>query len=128
LVRLSSEDRVEAVDQHQDQPAVAREGSVSECPHEEFEGNMAFTRLREGDGSIIDYSVDITAKCKQCGALVYWIGLPGGWSPSEPRVNHDGTELRAPFAMIPNIMKASDQASVMQRVEVEIVRANRPSG
>jgi hypothetical protein len=87
---------------------------------------MAFTRLREGDGSIIDYTVDITAKCKQCGAPVYWIGLPGGWSPAEPRVNADGTEMRAPFAMIPNIMKSVDQASVMQRVEVEIVRAPRP--
>jgi hypothetical protein len=118
---------VETAADNQDQPPVAGEGPLNECPHEEFEGNMAFTRLREGDGSIVDYTVDITARCKQCGAAVYWVGLPGGYSPLEPRVNVDGTELRAPFAMIPGIMKSGDQASVMQRVEIEIVRTSRPS-
>jgi hypothetical protein len=123
---IQTEGQVEALDQHQDQPTVAGEGAV-DCPHEEFDGDMKFTRLREGDGTQIDYTVDITAKCKQCGKSVYWIGLANGYSPAEPRVNADGTEMRAPFAMIPGIMKSGDQASVMQRVEVEIVRAERPS-
>jgi hypothetical protein len=124
---IQTEGQVETLDQHQDQPTVAGEGSVSECEHEEFEGDMKFTRLREGDGTQIDYTVDIRAKCKQCGRQVFWLGLPGGYSPVEPRVNVDSTEMRAPFAMIPGIMRSSDQASVTQRVEVEIVRAQRPN-
>lgn len=106
----------------------ATEADEVVCDHDDFIGEMNFTRLREGDGNVIDYTVDISAKCGRCGKSVHWVGLAGGYSPAEPRVNANGTEMRAPFAMVAGIVRSGDQASVMQRVEVEIVRAKRPEG
>lgn len=70
-----------------------------QCKHEQFECNASVTRLTDDTDSekITGYTTDITVKCIQCGIPFEWIGIPGGYSPSQPMVNFDGTVLRAPI-------------------------------
>ena len=70
-----------------------------DCKHEQFECNASVTRLTDGNNNdnVIGYAADITVKCIQCGIPFEWIGIAGGYSPSEPKVNPDRTGLRAPI-------------------------------
>jgi hypothetical protein len=68
------------------------------CQHEQFEVMAKVVRLTDGDnGPVTGYTADIRIKCVQCEMPFEFIGVPGGYSPSQPMVNFDGTELRAPI-------------------------------
>lgn len=68
------------------------------CDHEDFliEGNIGRLSHDKG-GPITSYTADIKIKCTQCGLPFRFIGLAAGNHHSEPRVNIDATELRAPI-------------------------------
>lgn len=70
-----------------------------DCKHERIECNASVARLTNDSDSneIIGYATDIKVKCAQCGIPFEWIGIGGGYSPTEPKVNFDRTELRAPI-------------------------------
>lgn len=78
---------------------------MSDCKHNKFkvQANVARLHTEEDPENITGYSMDITVKCDECGEPFEWVGLPGGYSPSQPRVSFDGTELRAPIR--PSTMK-----------------------
>lgn len=68
------------------------------CPHDTFQVSANVGRLTKGDGGpVTGYTADITVRCTQCNLPFRFIGLPAGTHHSEPRVNLDGTELRAPI-------------------------------
>lgn len=107
-----------------EQASETAEGAVS-CDHDDFQGEMKFARLRDDAGDPSGYSVDITAHCGKCGAPIYWIGLPAGYSPTQPMVSVDGKEMRAPFVMVAGAMQFGSAPAVMQKIDVSIVRAKK---
>lgn len=72
---------------------------MQDCKHEIFQCNADITRLTDGDDpeKVTGYSADIRVKCVQCGLPFEFVGVPGGYSPGQPMVNFDATELRAPI-------------------------------
>lgn len=69
-----------------------------DCQHEQFECMAKVGRLTDGDnGPVAGYTADIRIRCIQCGIPFEFIGVPGGYSPAQPMVNFDATELRAPI-------------------------------
>lgn len=64
-----------------------------------FECRASVTRLTAEDDTekITGYTTDIKVSCAECGLPFEWIGVPGGYSPAQPMVNFDATELRAPI-------------------------------
>jgi hypothetical protein len=70
------------------------------CKHENFKVQAQVNRLTDEEGGEVKkYSVDIEIHCADCFMPFRFIGLPGGVSPSQPTVNFDGTELRAPITL-----------------------------
>lgn len=68
------------------------------CQHEQFECVAKIGRLTDGDdGPVTGYAADIRIRCIQCGMPFEFIGVPGGYSPAQPMVSFDATELRAPI-------------------------------
>lgn len=69
------------------------------CSHEQFEADVRVGRLtKDDDESVITgYAADIRIKCSQCGQQFAFVGVPAGYSPFEPKVSVDSTELRIPI-------------------------------
>lgn len=69
-----------------------------DCKHLNFETQTRVARLTDGDdGPVTGYSAEIRIRCVDCQHPFEFIGVPGGYSPGQPMVNFDGTELRAPI-------------------------------
>lgn len=68
--------------------------SAPRCDHLEFVGEIDVNRLEDTGG----YSADVRIRCQACDEPFVFVGsLLSGLSSQEPRVNMDGTELRAPI-------------------------------
>lgn len=67
------------------------------CEHLQFQSVVNVTRLTDSKGKITGFTTSINVRCRDCGLPFEWKGLPAGYSPHEPMVNFDGTELRAPI-------------------------------
>lgn len=69
------------------------------CDHKNFTANVSVTRLTDSDDEtkVTGYTTDITVHCAECFKPFEWIGLPGGYSPSQPMVDFDRVTLRAPI-------------------------------
>lgn len=69
------------------------------CDHKNFKAQVNVTRLTDKDDEtkITGYTTDITVSCVDCFKPFQWVGVPGGYSPNQPMVNFDRTELRAPI-------------------------------
>lgn len=69
------------------------------CKHMNFIANTKIARLMDDDNSevITGFSAEIRIKCGECGLPFEFICVPGGYSPTQPMVNFDSTELRAPI-------------------------------
>mgnify|MGYP001613731486 CR=1 FL=1 len=72
------------------------------CDHLKFEATVRVGRLTDSDDQtkITGYMTDITVHCADCFKPFQWVGVPGGYSPNQPMVSADGTELRAPIKPI----------------------------
>jgi hypothetical protein len=69
-----------------------------ECKHMNFDASVSVGRLTDGDdGPVTGYTAGVKIKCIDCGIPFEFIGVPGGFSPAQPMVNFDATELRAPI-------------------------------
>lgn len=82
----------------------------TECKHEKFEAAVDVARLsHEENGAITGYGADIKIRCAQCGIPFRFMGVRHGYSRFDPRINVDGTELRAPLepAYVPEILGES---------------------
>jgi hypothetical protein len=67
---------------------------VNICEHPDFVGEIDVNRLEDVGG----FSADIRIHCSACEEPFVFVGsLLSGLSPSEPRVNIDGSELHAPI-------------------------------
>jgi hypothetical protein len=69
------------------------------CDHLNFTASVNVSRLTDDDDEtkIVGYRADIQVGCRECGTLFRFMGIPGGYHPSRPTLNFDGTELRAPI-------------------------------
>jgi hypothetical protein len=64
------------------------------CEHPDFTGEIDVNRLEDSGG----FSADVRIRCSACDEPFVFVGsLLSGLSSQEPRVNMDGTELRAPI-------------------------------
>lgn len=72
---------------------------AKDCKHERFQSQVNVFRLKESDESeeITGYTADIKIHCAECGQAFEFIGVPMGYSPAQPMVNADCTELRIPI-------------------------------
>lgn len=71
---------------------------ATSCAHEDFMATVDVGRLSNEEGGPINgYTFEARIKCTQCNLPFRFIGLPAGNHFAEPRVNIDGTELRAPI-------------------------------
>ena len=64
-----------------------------------FTAGTKVGRLHEegNPDKITGYTLDVIVNCSDCGLPFEFIGIPGGYSPAQPMVNFDATELRAPI-------------------------------
>lgn len=75
----------------------------SSCPHVEFDVYAKVNRFvdrepQQGEIPPADgFGVDLTVSCRDCHEPFVWVGPMAGFSPGEPRVSFNGTELRAPI-------------------------------
>lgn len=68
------------------------------CQHLNFKAEAKITRLTDEEGGEVNgYRAEIEVHCADCFMPFTFVGLPGGYSPSQPTVNFDCTELRAPL-------------------------------
>jgi len=68
------------------------------CEHLNFAAQVNVARLTDGDdGPVTGYSADVEIICADCREQFVFIGLPGGYSPTEPMVSVDMTEARLPI-------------------------------
>lgn len=68
------------------------------CPHLNFAAQVNVGRLQDGDGGpVTGYVADVHITCAECREQFVFIGLPGGYSPTEPMVSVDMTEARMPI-------------------------------
>ena len=68
------------------------------CLHLNFAAYVVVARLAEADDApATGYVADIKVNCADCGEPFRWTGLPAGFSPREPMVSVDETELHAPL-------------------------------
>lgn len=83
-----------------------------ECRHFNFQGDFSVGRIleNEGDECPSGYTANITIKCVDCGEPFVFLGLSGGYSPSEPMRDFNGTEARMP------IVPQSELAMLMQEL------------
>lgn len=82
---------------------------MKDCKHESFECFCSVGRLTDGDnGPVTDYMLDIKVQCRDCKQFFEFIGVPAGYSPSEPMTSTDFTELRIPVR--PNTGRIADSA------------------
>lgn len=72
---------------------------MTDCKHEIFESKVDVARLvdNEGDDVVTGFSADILIRCAQCKLPFEFVGVPSGYSPRQPMVSFDKTELRAPI-------------------------------
>lgn len=70
-----------------------------DCKHFNFKVAAKVGRLHEegNPDKITGYMLDIVVCCIDCGLPFEFIGVPGGYSPAQPMVNFDATQLRAPI-------------------------------
>ncbi len=68
-------------------------GASSQCPH----SDLHFTLNNSGFGDTNLHYLEITARCKICGADIVWRGVSMGMGPDRPGISPDGKELRLPF-------------------------------
>lgn len=77
------------------------------CKHERFATTTRVVRLTETKkGPVIGFSLEVHAKCDQCGLPFRFMGVAAGLSALEPAVSPDGLELRVPLepAIVPEIL------------------------
>lgn len=68
------------------------------CEHEELRATVTVVRYAEYQQEGEDRRMaEIEIVCTKCGRPFRFEGVPGGLSPSAPRVDFLGTELRAPI-------------------------------
>jgi hypothetical protein len=69
------------------------------CDHRNFKAEVQVGRLTDSndESKVTGYTADIQIHCADCFMPFQFIGVPGGYSPSQPMVNFDSTELRAPI-------------------------------
>lgn len=63
------------------------------CPHT----NIAFRASVDLPDEEHGHSARISARCKDCGAKMEWVGASQEPSETRPYVDSTGTELRAPL-------------------------------
>jgi hypothetical protein len=64
------------------------------CTHPDFAAEVDVNRLAD----VGAFSADVRIRCSACSEPFVFVGsLLSGLSPTEPRVNMDGTELRIPI-------------------------------
>lgn len=69
-----------------------------QCEHFNFETKVRIARLTDTEeGPVTGFSANIRIQCIDCGHPFEFIGVLGGYSPTQPMVNFDGSELRAPI-------------------------------
>ena len=70
-----------------------------DCSHEQFAStcNVFIHTESKTSDKIVRYSADLKIHCTQCGQPMEFIGVPGGYSPMQPMVSIDFTELRIPI-------------------------------
>jgi len=56
----------------------------TECTHQSFAANVAVNRLED----VGIFHADVTINCVECGVAMRFIGVPAGWSPSQPGARH----------------------------------------
>lgn len=73
---------------------------MGECKHFSFITEAAISRITksERDDTVIGYSADIRISCADCGQKFVFLGMPGGYSPSQPMCSFDRLEARLPIA------------------------------
>ena len=85
-----------------DSDMTTENGMKKDCLHGKFSAQVGVARLQSGceahpENRADAYTADITIKCDECGEYFEFIGLPGGYSPSEPMCSFDKTEARMPI-------------------------------
>ena len=71
---------------------------MADCVHQDFEAAVKVARLSDGDGGpVTGFSAEVSILCVKCRIPFRFLGLAAGNHYAEPRVNVDGTELRAPI-------------------------------
>jgi hypothetical protein len=68
---------------------------MSVCEHEQLDFAINVTAFEDRPGR----ALDISGKCKACGAPIGFVGLPMGISMNRPTVSIDGHELRLPVTI-----------------------------
>jgi len=96
-----------------------------DCKHEQFQTYSRIGRLTDSENPelVTGFNVDIIISCTQCGMKFEWIGVPGGYSPIQPMVNFDATELRAPIR--PSTDPAEQVRVMVQERTLEPVNNDR---
>lgn len=74
---------------------------VNDCQHADFEVVADVVRTEE-QPSIV-FRLNVIVRCHSCRQIFRFLGLPGGWHPSQPRVGAFGNELRAPIEPWPDV-------------------------
>ncbi len=69
------------------------------CKHLNFKAKCDVTRLVDKDDveQITGFTADLKIECSECGKPFMFIGVPSGYSPSQPMVSADLCELRIPI-------------------------------
>jgi hypothetical protein len=72
---------------------------MPDCQHGVFECRCSVARLTDDtdESKITGYSANIRIVCAECGIPFEWVGVLGGYSPSQPMASVDNYELRAPI-------------------------------
>jgi hypothetical protein len=59
-------------------------------------------RLTDEAGMVDGYHMDVSVKCMQCDRPFAFVGLPKGWSASQPTMNFEQTEMSVP--LVPSVV------------------------
>lgn len=75
------------------------EDEVKECPHLNFKAQCNVTRLTDAEDSdvVIGYRMEVEVFCMDCHKPFAFVGLPGGYHPSQPTVSADEMSARLPI-------------------------------
>lgn len=68
------------------------------CEHMRFDADVEVARVTHEDGSIMTFMAHVQIRCAECRTRFGFVGLPSGFSFTEPMVSPVGNlELRAPI-------------------------------
>ena len=69
------------------------------CGHRAFEVNADVIRLTAEEDHVeaIGFTMEVTARCRECDEPFVFMGLPSGSLANEPTVSVNGQEARLPF-------------------------------